>query len=588
VWDRYVDTCTLGEYGGYECIMTGQLFCRQVPHAFIPFSRLRDRKVDWFLDTVNALLADRVFNMRVNQYPPQLWGLTDVFGKDSYSHGAPPGPIMNDGTIGTTAFAGALPHVPELSLEAMKYVREKFGDRVYGRYGFTSSVNEQNDFVSPLYVGIELGPMIQLIENARSGLIWNLFRRSPVMRNFVERAGMSGVVDDFELPPEAPAYAAWSVQGGRAKTGDDAPHHGKRCLEIRADGEGLLIEARLPANQLLAYGFSRYLSLWARDLDPAMCCVTVDGRTTALALAGSVPGQGWTQYYYELPPHMVTSAFCALTLEARAAGARPALDNITLQAVADLAAPDPVRDLTAQPGRGGGVVDLTWTAPRDAGTDHVARYLVTALAAGPTAAGHQIDLETVAGPAEREQRSLLLNPGATYRVTVTPVDTHGHAGPPSDPVQVVAATGHIQRTAYDFEGLSLQGVENPQPNWKVEIVEQDGGQALRVAFDKSHGWNHIFLQLDPEMVALHRYITMKVKGKVELLGKLWCAQELQHDVEALRSESEERWTEFRFDTRKATVINPARDPVRKLILFPEPGRWSGGGWFMIDDVTYEN
>ncbi len=235
-WEQYVNTYTLDEYEGHECVFAGQLFSRQVPAAFIPFSRKRDRKIDYFLDTVNAILADRAFNMKENRYPPQLWGLTDAFGKDSYVHSAPPGPIANNGTVGTTAFAGALPHVPALSLEAMHYVREKFGDRVYGKYGFSSTVNAQTGFVSPLYVGIELGPMIMLIENYRSGLIWNLFARSRVMKNFVERAGISGVVDDFELPSEAPPYALWNAEGAIVARSDDRPQHGRFCLAITAHG----------------------------------------------------------------------------------------------------------------------------------------------------------------------------------------------------------------------------------------------------------------------------------------------------------------------------------------------------------------
>jgi len=74
-WEKYVDTYTIGDYAGYQAVMTGSgaLFSRQVPHSFVDFSRKRDRKIDYFQEISNKILADRAFNTAENKYPPELW-----------------------------------------------------------------------------------------------------------------------------------------------------------------------------------------------------------------------------------------------------------------------------------------------------------------------------------------------------------------------------------------------------------------------------------------------------------------------------------------------------------------------------------
>jgi hypothetical protein len=588
-WEQYVDSYAPGEYAGYECIAAGQLFCRQVPAAFVPFGRLRDRKIDYFQDTVYAVLADRAFNMKENGYPPELWGLTDCFGKDSYSHSAPPGVIQNDGTVGTTAFAGALPHTPKLAMEAMRYVREKFGDRVWGKYGFASTVNPKNGYVSPLYVGIELGPMIQLIENARSGLIWKLFARSRAMKNFVKRAGICGVVDDFELPPESPAYASWSAVGGATQISSDQPQHGRRCLAVRTDSGRVQLMARLTQNDLLAYDFARYLSLWTRDLSPRRCTLSVDGAEEELAEAGRMPGRGWTHHYYRIPAHRSTSTVCQLVIEADVAGAGPALDNITFERAADLAAPETIADLEAATGPVGGAIELGWTAPADAGGGRVAVYQVKAGRKEDLSDARTFEFVAMKKAGEREAHTLLLDSGTTYHLAVAAVDEQGHSAPFSPVVRAQSNPEVFSPVAYDFENGSTKGWDKVNPAWSLSVVVlPGGGRGLRVEFVKNHPWNHLLAALDPQKVALHRYISMRVRGKVELLGKLGCEGSLEQDMEVCSSGSEQEWTRLRFDTHKAGLIVPGRDPVVRLILFPQPGQGSARGVFVLDDVTYSN
>jgi hypothetical protein len=586
-WEQYVNSYTLAEYEGHECVYAGSIFCRTVPQSFIRFSRKRDRKIDYFLDTANAYLADRAFNMKENGYPPELWGLTDCFGKDSYGHSAPPGPIMNDGTVGATAFVGALPHVPRLSLDAMRYVRKQWGDRAYGKYGFTSSMNLLNSFVSPLYVGIELGPMIMMAENARSGLIWDLYSRSPAMSNFVRRAKMSGVIDDFELPPEAPQYGAWTVEGGQAAIGQDAPQHGKKCLEVTSASNTVRVIGQLTVNDLLDFPFGRYVSFWTRDLAPLSFELVVDGKTVPLAAAGDAQGRGWTHHLFKAPDTLRSGSLCGIRIDAAITGPRPALDNISLEAVADVMAPYTIQDLRARKGKAGGTVDLTWTAPADPEGDPVVKYILTASATPDPGRGEVIELLPIRRAGETETQTVLLESGKSYYLSLAAMDAYGHCAPASALVQVTANRGPVNRSAYGFEDGGFGGWENGNTNWVLQVTDSPrGDKCLRVDYTKTHGWNFITLKVDPAMLAVHRFITLKVKGRVTLLGKLWCSDELQQDLDHATSPSETEWTTLKFDTRRADRIIPGRDHVEKLLLFVEPGVWSGSGAFYIDDVEY--
>jgi hypothetical protein len=586
-WEQYVDSFTLAEYAGHECVYAGSIFCRTVPQSFIRFSRKRDRKIDYFLDTVNAYLADRAFNTKENGYPPELWGLTDCFGKDSYGHSAPPGPVMNDGTVGTTAFVGALPNVPRLSLDAMRYVRKQFGDRVYGKYGFTSSVNLQNNFVSPLYVGIELGPMIMMIENARSGLIWDLYSRSPAMSNFVRRARMAGVIDDFEMPPEAPAYAAWSVEDGQAAVGHDAPQHGKSCLNVSGASNTVRVIGQLTVNDLLDFPLGHYVSLWTRDMTPLKCELVVNGKTVPLAPAGSSQGRGWTHYLFTTPAELRSGSLCGIRIDAAITGPRPALDNISLEAVADVMAPYAIQDFQARKGKAGGTVDLIWTAPADPEGDLVAKYILTASETPDPDRGQIVELLPIKRAGETETQTVLLESGKSYYLSLAAMDAYGHCAPASTLVQVTANRGPLNRSTYNFEDGAVDGWENWNSNWVLQVTDtQPGGKCLHIDFTKTHGWNFITLKIDPTMLAVHRYITMRVKGRVTLLGKLWCSDELQQDMEVQSSNSDSEWTTLKFDTRRADKIIPGRDKVEKMLLFVNPGQWSGSGTLYIDDVEY--
>jgi hypothetical protein len=594
-WQLYVDSLSEGEYEGIPCLEAGQIFCRQVPQSFIRMSRKRDRKADYFLDFVNAYLADRAFNMKVNGYPPQAWGLNDCFGKDTYTHSAPPGPINNDGTICTVSFVGALPHIPGLALEATKYAYDTFGERIWSGYGFSSSYNLKNNFVSPLHVGIELGPMIMMIENFRTGMMWDLFMRNRCMKNFIQKAGMVAVVDDFELPSEAPPYAAWSAEGGTVRTTATAAQHGRYGLALAPTSDLMHVTARLTENDLVGYGIEKFLGCWTRDADILACRLRINGADETLTRVGQLQGHGWTHHYFSLPALAATSLITGASFDLQPLGQQPALDNIVLEEATDLVAPGPVTNLEVATGSRGGTLDVRWTAP-DGGGDQVAHYLVRSAPRmfRPDEAGPAFSDTVVAAhkaPGETEAATLLFDPGQTRFISIAAVDMHGHRGPFCLAQGGRANDAPLKRLAYDFEDGNVEGCVASADSYRLRVRSVPGvakaNKALFVEYTKAGAWDHLLIDVDPVLVAHHRYLAIRVRGDVALLGKLWANEDAQAEIETLAAGAD-AFKVLRFDLNKASMPAADRGRVVKVLLFPQPGKPEGKGSFYLDDITFEN
>ncbi|MFI3332847.1 MAG: glucoamylase family protein [Rikenellaceae bacterium] len=121
-------------------------------------------------------------------YSEKCWGLTASDGNRGYSAHSP----NNDrGVITPTAAISSIPYTPEYSLEAMRYFYEELGDDLWGEYGFKDAFNLSEDWFAPSYLAIDQGPIIVMIENYRTGLIWDLFMSHPDVQNGLRRLGFT-------------------------------------------------------------------------------------------------------------------------------------------------------------------------------------------------------------------------------------------------------------------------------------------------------------------------------------------------------------------------------------------------------------
>jgi len=182
-WRR--DWVTYGDYHYLAGAPT--LFTHQYSHAWVDYrGRREDRAphIDYFQNSVTATQAHRAFCLDLAKefpgYSAEVWGISASDSAHGYvAWGGPPrrGPI--DGTVVPCAAGGSLMFTPEISLAALRAMREKFGERIYGRYGFADAFNPATGWVDSDVIGIDVGITLLSAENLRTGNVWRWFGRNP-------------------------------------------------------------------------------------------------------------------------------------------------------------------------------------------------------------------------------------------------------------------------------------------------------------------------------------------------------------------------------------------------------------------------
>jgi hypothetical protein len=95
------------------------------------------------------------------------------------------------GVITPTAALSAFPYTPEYSMQALRHFYEDMGDQLWTEYGFADAFSEQHNWVAKSHLAIDQGPIIVMIENYRTGLLWKLFMSSPDVQKGLTKLGFS-------------------------------------------------------------------------------------------------------------------------------------------------------------------------------------------------------------------------------------------------------------------------------------------------------------------------------------------------------------------------------------------------------------
>lgn len=200
-----------GRYGnGEEFIYTwpGTLFTYTFAHCFYDFRRTGAdaQGVDWFENTRHAAAANRDWCRdnaeRFKSYGPDRWGITACGGpgnKYVVPGHQPRGEKADEpagGTLATYGAAMALPFLRQDAMAALRHIRylQIDGRPIWanieqGGYGLPDAFNIDENWISDQVFGIAHGPMVLMIENARTGLIWKLFMSNEHIRAGIHRAG---------------------------------------------------------------------------------------------------------------------------------------------------------------------------------------------------------------------------------------------------------------------------------------------------------------------------------------------------------------------------------------------------------------
>jgi hypothetical protein len=230
-WNAYTSTYKWASFQGQEHLNFGPLFGHQYSHLWIDFRGIRDhymreKGIDYYENSRRATYAQRAYAtenpMKWHGYGENVWGLSacdgpldgtlEIDGARREFHtyaarGAAATGILDDGTLAPTAAASSVAFAPEIAIPAIEAMYAKWGPHIYQKYGFIDSFNPTLSFdvkvqmghivpgalwVDHDYLGIDQGPIVAMIENHRSGLVWNTMRKNEHIRRGLRRAGFTG------------------------------------------------------------------------------------------------------------------------------------------------------------------------------------------------------------------------------------------------------------------------------------------------------------------------------------------------------------------------------------------------------------
>ena len=168
----------------------GPLFFTHYSYLGLDPRGLKDRYADYWQQNVNHTLINRQHAI-VNPhgykgYGPDCWGFTASDGNEGYSAHDP---LHDRGVITPTAALSAFPYTPEYSMAALRHFYDNLGDTLWGEYGFKDAFNPSAEWVADSYLAIDQGPIIGMIENYRTGLLWRLFMSHPDIKRGLKRFG---------------------------------------------------------------------------------------------------------------------------------------------------------------------------------------------------------------------------------------------------------------------------------------------------------------------------------------------------------------------------------------------------------------
>lgn len=169
----------------------GPLFWAHYSYIGLCPKGLTDKYADYWNVVRNHALSDYAYCVanpkRYKGYGTDCWGLTASYSIDGYSAHCP----ANDlGVITPTAALSSFPYTPEESMRALKYFISK-GSWIWGRYGFYDAFSEESDWTVPRYLAIDQLTIAPMIENYRSGLLWDLFMSCPEIQSGLEKLGFT-------------------------------------------------------------------------------------------------------------------------------------------------------------------------------------------------------------------------------------------------------------------------------------------------------------------------------------------------------------------------------------------------------------
>jgi hypothetical protein len=218
-WQKWTQGYSWQSWYGHSYVNFPPLFGHQYSHCWIDFRNIadeymRNKGITYFENSRRATLAQRAY-CRANPggfvgYSDSLWGITasDVppvlHGGNTYmARGAPPAQD-DDGTITPTAPISSLPFAPDSVLPTIRTMWDNYRAQLWTPYGFRDAFNPTVNWWGSDVIGIDQGPIIIMIENYRTGKVWDSFMKNEDVQRGLQRAGFLPIPDEVRRTDEVP------------------------------------------------------------------------------------------------------------------------------------------------------------------------------------------------------------------------------------------------------------------------------------------------------------------------------------------------------------------------------------------------
>ncbi|WP_181305790.1 glucoamylase family protein [Rufibacter sp. XAAS-G3-1] len=196
-------TLDLGERLG------GPLFFSHYSFISLDPRQLQDQYTNYWRQNVTHTLINRSYSLHTAPkhygYSASLWGLT---ASDTYNGYTAHSPTNDNGTVSPTAALSSFPYTPYYSMQVLRHLYKDLNTTMIGPYGPYDAYNKSRNWVGTQNLAIDQGPIVTMIENYRSGLLWSLFTNLPEIQAGLAKANLSKPVYETGFPLAVPEVQA--------------------------------------------------------------------------------------------------------------------------------------------------------------------------------------------------------------------------------------------------------------------------------------------------------------------------------------------------------------------------------------------
>jgi hypothetical protein len=190
VHEKYGYKLSLNHNGSEE--YGGPLFWAQYSYLGLDPRNLKDKYADYWKENKDQTLINWQWcvnnKLRYAGYGRDCWGLTASYSIKGYAAHSP-GEKNDLGVISPTAALSSFPYTPGQSMDALKHFYYVLGDKIWGVFGFYDAFSQQYNWYPEQYLAIDEGPIVIMIENYRSALLWKLFMSCPEIGEGLKKLG---------------------------------------------------------------------------------------------------------------------------------------------------------------------------------------------------------------------------------------------------------------------------------------------------------------------------------------------------------------------------------------------------------------